>query len=516
MTDYLAIASAIGAKLDRQQKLLERGAAMFARIPLSRIEDNPFQTRSHYNTSPDLADSISQMAETRPETSGLIQVPLARVVLDGDGQNGRVLDPQEYGGALPCLEDEPQAMVQIAAGHRRLRAFRSLSQFDDQFATLPVNIAILDDEAMATVAWEENAKRDDLSPIEEAESIQRAIDELGWTQSQVGEKWGLTQAAVSNKLRLLKLPNPVKRLLRQGEITERHGRALLPLLELNVSDLKLVDILGQHDPGGIRSVAQVEAAVEEHLNQKTNRLSKAPWPADWLPGDGIKAPTCANCDKRIARNSRCPDLHCYRDKDRLYTVQVKGPAAANKLYNEHSGWEKAPSPASWFRCEACGLRHSDMANADGQWYRNRHRYICPSCWTRAQLPEITPEPSAPTELATAPLSPSPQGEGPGEGGTSTPQKLDMKPKAKPEPPPEPPPPPATLITARILPGAKLVARRVMVAIAEEGQPPASFESGLYPDLANLVAQACAKYFPGNGTSSPLPEGGGQGEGETAQ
>ena len=55
---------------------------MIARIPLSRIDDNPFQTRSIYHTSPELADSIQQMAPTRPETSGLLQIPLGRIVLN--------------------------------------------------------------------------------------------------------------------------------------------------------------------------------------------------------------------------------------------------------------------------------------------------------------------------------------------------------------------------------------------------------------------------------------------------
>jgi ParB/RepB/Spo0J family partition protein len=489
---------------------------MIDRIPIDRIDDNPFQTRSVYGTSPELTDSIQQMAKTRPETSGLIHVPTGRIVA-GD----RVLDPEEYGGALACLKDEPKARVQLAAGHRRLRAFRVLSQFDEQYVTLPVDVATFDDGAMATIAWEENAQREDISPIEEAQAMQRVIDELGWSQAQVGARWSLTQAAVSNKLRLLNLPAGAQRLVRKGLVTERHGRALLPLLELNTTESRMLDLLGangkrpkEDDPESVRSVAQVEDAVKEHLESKTKRLSKAAWPADWTPAITNDAKvlrgTCSACDHRISRNSRCTDLRCYKAKEHLYTIQVAGPAKAAALHKGHEKWEALPGqPSGWWTCTACDRRASEMKSGEGHWYQPKRGYttrICPSCWSRAELPEPKPEPepAEPEELASAPVAGA-SGSGGHPGGTSPapPKKLEMK---KAEPPPPPPPPPATLVTARILPGDDgLATRPVMLAIAEEGRPPKTFKSGTYAELAELVTEICSEYFPGNTTGESTQE-----------
>jgi len=195
---------------------------MFVRVPLERICDNPFQTRSDYGDVAELVESLLNMQAARPETSGLLHVPPGRVVLDG-----QVLNSAEYGGLLPCLGDEPQAVVELAAGHRRLRAFRQLAADQQEYTTFPVDVSPLGDQAMADVAWEENAKRKDLSPIEEAEALQRAMTRFSWTQAEVGRRWGLSQSAVANKLRLLGLPHDAQAAIRAGQLSERHGRALL-------------------------------------------------------------------------------------------------------------------------------------------------------------------------------------------------------------------------------------------------------------------------------------------------
>jgi len=192
-------------------------------VPLERIVDNPFQTRSDYGDVAELAESLLKLKASRPETSGLLQTPLARITHDGQG-----LDPSVYGGALACLDDEEMAVVELAAGHRRLRAFAQLAAAGHiEYGALPVDICLLDDEEMADVAWEENAKRKDLSPIEEAEAMQRAMTRFGWMQAEVGQRWGLSQSAVANKLRLLGLPGDAQAAIRAGQLSERHGRALL-------------------------------------------------------------------------------------------------------------------------------------------------------------------------------------------------------------------------------------------------------------------------------------------------
>jgi len=207
---------------------------MFVRVPLERMRDNPFQTRADYGDLEALAASLLKMRFSCPETSGLLQVPPGRLVIEASpGPSGSAgartfPNPAEYGDALACLAAEPRACVELAAGHRRLRAFWQLLTAGHQdYDTFPVALGPLSDQAMADVAWEENAKRKDLSPIEQAEALQRAITSFSWTQSEVGRRWGLSQSAVANKLRLLSLPQEVQVAIRAGQLSERHGRALL-------------------------------------------------------------------------------------------------------------------------------------------------------------------------------------------------------------------------------------------------------------------------------------------------
>jgi hypothetical protein len=180
---------------------------MIVRIPIERVFDNPFQTRQVYTDIEELAESILKMKSARPETSGLIQVPTGRIVIE-NGRQTKVLNPDEYGGVESCLGDEPLAVVQLAVAHRRKRAFAHLLQVqgDEDYATFPVEILVLDDRRMSDIAWEENNQRKDLTAIEEAEALQRAIEEFGYTQAEIGERWGLSQSAVANKIRLLQLP----------------------------------------------------------------------------------------------------------------------------------------------------------------------------------------------------------------------------------------------------------------------------------------------------------------------
>lgn len=99
---------------------------MICRVPLERIFDNPFQTRTVYTEIEELTQSILKMREARRETSGLIQVPPARIIMANGKAGWKVLNPDEYGGVESCLSDEDSAFLQLAAGHRRFRAFAQL------------------------------------------------------------------------------------------------------------------------------------------------------------------------------------------------------------------------------------------------------------------------------------------------------------------------------------------------------------------------------------------------------
>ena len=197
---------------------------MTIKVRLERIGDNPFQTRQVYDETgiEELAADIRGLRSARAETMGLIQVPLGRLVvfLGEDDGAARVLDPGEFGGVEAALEAMPTAVVELAAGHRRLRAFRHLESIeggDGFYEMMPVDVGVLSDQAMADIAWSENAKRSDLSAVEEGAAIKRAQEEFGYSLAVVSQRWGLSRSAASNKVRLLELPCSLRR-SQQGRI----------------------------------------------------------------------------------------------------------------------------------------------------------------------------------------------------------------------------------------------------------------------------------------------------------
>jgi len=230
------------------------------RIPLDVIKDNPYQTRSQYANIEDLAASIYGMRQARRETSGLVQVPPARL---WDVDANLVLDPANFDdlGDLLAVLHGGLVVVQLAAGHRRFRAFQHLAgnvQHDGyEYHTFPVELGVYSDEAMADLVWTENHDRDDLTAIEEAEALQRDMQAFGWTQAEIGFRRGLSRSAVANKLRLLKLPEKAQTAIRTGQISERHGRVLLKAHALSEAIYK--DLVANIIPPRLRPTAEAKA-----------------------------------------------------------------------------------------------------------------------------------------------------------------------------------------------------------------------------------------------------------------
>jgi ParB family chromosome partitioning protein len=111
---------------------------------------------------------------------------------------------------------------EIIAGERRWRAAQ-LAQIHD----VPVVISPLTDQEALEVALVENIQRTDLTPLEEAEGFQRLISEFAHTQDNLARAIGKSRSHVANMLRLLNLPDPVKAMLDDGQLTAGHARALL-------------------------------------------------------------------------------------------------------------------------------------------------------------------------------------------------------------------------------------------------------------------------------------------------
>lgn len=112
----------------------------------------------------------------------------------------------------------------IIAGERRWRAARLAG-----LTEVPVIIKEASPQDLLELALVENIQRADLNPLEEAAAYETLMTEFGLTQEQVAERVSKSRTAVANIVRLLKLPEPVKQLLSEGQIHEGHARALLGL-----------------------------------------------------------------------------------------------------------------------------------------------------------------------------------------------------------------------------------------------------------------------------------------------
>ena len=113
---------------------------------------------------------------------------------------------------------------EIIAGERRMRAAK-LAGLDE----VPVLVKDVPDEAAAAMSLIENIQREDLNPLEEAQGLQRLIDEFKLTHEQAAQAVGRSRSAASNLLRLLNLAVPVQQMLLAGDLEMGHARALLAL-----------------------------------------------------------------------------------------------------------------------------------------------------------------------------------------------------------------------------------------------------------------------------------------------
>ena len=161
-------------------------------IPVGSIKPNPYQPRKDFNKK-----SLEELSQSI-KSFGLIQ-PISV----------RKLQNENY---------------ELVAGERRLRA-SELAELEE----IPAIIVEYRDNESAMIALIENLQREDLNFIEEAEGYNNLIVDHGFTQQHLAGKMGKSQSTIANKLRLLKLPEDIKRDLLEHNLTERHGRALLKL-----------------------------------------------------------------------------------------------------------------------------------------------------------------------------------------------------------------------------------------------------------------------------------------------
>jgi ParB family chromosome partitioning protein len=161
-----------------------------AELPVDQIQPNPRQPRRRFE--PEAASGLASSIRSQ----GLLQPVVVR--------------PRAEGG------------WELIAGERRWRAAK-----DAGLATLPALVRAADDRDTLLLSLVENVAREQLSPVEEARAYALLLDEFNLSLADVAERVGKAKPTISNRVRLLALPDAVLWMLARGELTERHGRAIL-------------------------------------------------------------------------------------------------------------------------------------------------------------------------------------------------------------------------------------------------------------------------------------------------
>jgi ParB-like chromosome segregation protein Spo0J len=363
---------------------------------LSHVLPNPYQTR--LSEDPEhiigLARSIRAEQRNLPDTAGLQQVPLGRLVWRLKDRVETMEQADHRPDAVASLLQDG-ACVQLAFGHSRAAAFELLHQGlskrfpnysngaeamhvraefldgDPAYARIPVRIVHLDDKSMWSQAVRENHERKDLTPLEEARAIDMAISALGLTTEQAGKAFGYERSTTANKIRLLNLPKTAQDLIQSGWMTERHGRALLrltpaPHLQAAVISDLVAQRSGRPDVEA-STVAELERIItrlidqqiampaEEVMNQRqgwADRIFRPPaWPLEWTSASPAVVGPCRACQYRVIFGNetfpRCTKTECYQNKTRIWDDRERERQRAAALAAVNAPRPAAPAaPAS--------------------------------------------------------------------------------------------------------------------------------------------------------------------------
>jgi ParB family chromosome partitioning protein len=171
--------------------------AALREVPVDLLRRGKYQPRVDMRE-----DSLTELAESI-KAQGVVQPIVVRPL------------PNPGGG---------ETQYEIVAGERRWRAAQMAG-----LATIPAVVRDIPDESAVAVALIENIQRENLNPLEEARSLHRLIEEFGLTHADAADAVGRSRATVTNLLRLLELPRPVREMVERRELDMGHARALLGL-----------------------------------------------------------------------------------------------------------------------------------------------------------------------------------------------------------------------------------------------------------------------------------------------
>ena len=165
---------------------------------------------------------------------------------------------REYGVLQPIILQDSGGTYTIIAGERRFKAARMAG-----LERIPAIVRTVESKEAALIALIENVQREDLNFLEEARAYRKLMEDFGLTQGELAEKVNKQQSTISNKIRLLTLPEDIQQQLLDSRLTERHARALLRLTD----DEDRKQVMERVVANGF-NVKQTEKLVEDVLAKK--------------------------------------------------------------------------------------------------------------------------------------------------------------------------------------------------------------------------------------------------------
>lgn len=205
-------------------------------IAIKEIKPNPYQPRKIFDTKAinELRDSI--------KVHGILQPIILRNAAKG---------------------------YEIVVGERRFRAAK-----EAKLKEIPAVVRDLTEEEMMELSVIENLQREDLSPLEEAESYQFLMKKLGLTQAKLAERLGKSRPYIANFVRLLTLPEEVQEMLRDGSLSAGHGRVLLGLkFKKNIVPTAQKTVTQGLT---VRQLEEVVANLNENVSRETLKPARVP------------------------------------------------------------------------------------------------------------------------------------------------------------------------------------------------------------------------------------------------
>jgi len=279
--------------LATHQSYFTRGGEIL-HLPLAIVNTNPYQPRRIFER-----ESLEELAVSI-QTYGVLQ-PISVRHINGAG-------------------------YELVAGERRLRACKLAG-----LATIPAIVVDITDHDSAVLAMIENIQRQDLHFFEEAQGLSNLMMDYGFTQEALASRIGKNQSTIANKLRVLRLPRAVQRVIIDNALTERHARALL---KLDSEELQL-EILAKVVKQGL-TVRKTEALIEATLSPAAQNVrGSAPFKAYIRDIRILTNSIKENLD--MVRNSGIDTQFDMEQTETGYNIMIKLNYASGQVARRASG-----------------------------------------------------------------------------------------------------------------------------------------------------------------------------------